>query len=158
MVTQYAALPISYEALLETLKERIRGAQIQAALAVNRDLIMLYWQIGREILHRQEAEGWGAKVIDQLSLDLRRTFPTMKGFSARNLKYMRAFAAAWPDEAFVQQVAAQMPWFHNCVLLDKLATPTEREWYTRKAIANGWSRAVLVHQIDRHPCAGTHNR
>jgi len=141
-------LPSNYAVLLDALQERIRSAQVRAALAVNHELVLLYWQIGREILAQQAALGWGARVVDRLSEDLRRAFPEMKGFSPRNLKYMRAFAEAWPDEAFVQQVAAQMPWFHNCVLLDKLATTTEREWYARKAIENGWSRNILVHQIE----------
>jgi predicted nuclease of restriction endonuclease-like (RecB) superfamily len=137
-----------YDDFLRDLKERVRAAQVRAALAVNRELVLLYWQIGRDILERQEREGWGAKVIDRLSHDLRREFPEMKGFSARNLKYMRAFAQAWPDEAFVQQVAAQIPWFHNCVLLDKLKDPTARAWYAHAAIAHGWSRAILDLQIE----------
>lgn len=111
-------------------------------------MVLLYWQIGREILAQQAQHGWGAKVIDHLSQDLRQAFPEMKGFSPRNLKYMRAFAEAWPEDEFVQQVAAQIPWFHNCVLLDKLSSPAEREWYARKTIENGWSRNILVHQID----------
>lgn len=119
-----------------------------APLAVNRELVLLYWQIGRDILERQTREGWGARVIDRLSRDLRSEFPEMKGFSARNLKYMRAFAQAWPDEAFVQQVAAQIPWFHNCIILDKLNDPEIRGWYACAAIEHGWSRNVLALQID----------
>lgn len=99
---------------------------------------------------RQQTDGWGAKVIERLSRDLRAAFPEMKGFSPRNLKYMRAFAEAYPDEQFVQQAAAQIPWFHNCVLLDKMTEPTVREWYIRQTIQNGWSRNVLVHQIESH--------
>ena len=87
-------------------------------------------------------------MIDRLSVDLRREFPEMKGFSPRNLKYMRAFAEAWEDDGFVQQVAAQIPWFHNCVILDKLKDRAEREWYLRETVNNGWSRNVLVHQIE----------
>ena len=98
-------IPANYAALLASLQERIRGAQVRAALSVNRELVLLYWQIGREILIQQGAQGWGARVIDRLSQDLRQAFPEMKGFSARNLKYMRAFAEAWPDEQFVQEVA-----------------------------------------------------
>jgi predicted nuclease of restriction endonuclease-like (RecB) superfamily len=105
---------------LADLKKRIRHAQLRAVLSVNRELILLYWQIGRDILNRQQQHGWGAKVIDRLAADLRRAFPDTKGFSSRNLKYMRAFASAYSDEQFVQQVAAQMPWFHNCVLLEKV--------------------------------------
>jgi len=88
-------------------------------------------------------------VIDRLAADLRREFPGMEGFSPRNLKYMRAFAQAWPEEPIVQQAAAQIPWFHNCVLLDKVKDPSEREWYVRQTIENGWSRNVLVHWIER---------
>src|ERR1035441_1311169 len=88
------------------------------------------------------------KVIDRLAADLKREFPDMKGFSPRNLKYMRRFAEVWAEEEFVQQVAAQLPWFHNCVLLDKVSDRDERIWYARAAIHHGWSRAVLVHQIE----------
>jgi hypothetical protein len=88
-------------------------------LAVNREMVILYWQIGREILTRQEHEGWGTKVIDRLAIDLRRSFPDMTGLSPRNLKYMRAFAAAWPEEPIVQQLVAQIPWGHNVRLLDQ---------------------------------------
>lgn len=100
----------AYRAFVQGIKGRIRRAEIGAALAANRELILLYWDIGREILARQDQEGWGAKVIDQLATDLRRAFPELKGFSARNLKYMRAFAEAWPEAAFVQQAVAQIPW------------------------------------------------
>jgi hypothetical protein len=91
-------LPDGYDELLREIKEHIRSAQLRAALAVNRGLLLLYWQIGRDILTRQEQEGWGAKVIERLSADLHRSFPEMTGLSPRNLKYMRAFAAAWPQE------------------------------------------------------------
>jgi predicted nuclease of restriction endonuclease-like (RecB) superfamily len=141
-------IPADYEQLLRDLKNRIRSAQIKAALAVNRELVLLYWQIGREILQRQGQEGWGTKVIDRLAKDLKQEFPEMNGFSSRNLKYMRAFAEAWTDEPIVQQVAAQIPWFHNCILLDKVKPNSERIWYIQETIANGWSRAVLEHQIE----------
>jgi len=90
----------------------------------------------------------GSKIIDRLAADLRNAFPEMTGFSPRNLKYMRAFAEAWPDGPIVQQLAAQIPWFHNCVILDRVKSPAEREWYIRQTIQNGWSRNVLVHQIE----------
>jgi hypothetical protein len=106
--------------------KRACTAQLKAGLAVNRERALLYWRIGREILLRQKREGWGAKVIDHLARDLGREFPEMHGFSPRNLKYMRSFAEAWPEEAIVQQVAAQLPWFHNCVLLDKVRDPETR--------------------------------
>jgi predicted nuclease of restriction endonuclease-like (RecB) superfamily len=137
-----------YEDLLARLKSQIRTAQVRAAVAVNRELVLLYWRIGKEILLKQHEQGWGAKVIDQLAKDLRQEFPDMQGFSPRNLKYMRAFADAWPDEAIVQQAAAQLPWFHNCVLLDKVKSPEERLWYIQQAIQYGWSRNVLVIHIE----------
>ena len=139
--------PPSYGALLRELQERIRGARLRAALAVNQELVTLYWSIGADILARQRSEGWGAKVIDRLAEDLRRTFPEMTGLSARNLKYMRAFAEAYPDFGFVQQVVARLPWGHNVRLLEAVKDPAEREWYARQAIENGWSRNVLAHQI-----------
>lgn len=137
-----------YDVFLTDIKNRIRTAQVKAALAVNQELILLYWHIGREILTRQQQQGWGAKVIDQLSKDLRREFPQVKGFSRTNLLYMRAFAEAYPDLQIVQQLAGQIPWFHNCVLLDKVKDPQHRRWYIEKTIQNGWSRAVLEHQIE----------
>jgi predicted nuclease of restriction endonuclease-like (RecB) superfamily len=138
----------NYTAFLRSLKERIQQAQIRAVLAVNQELTLLYWQIGKEILTRQQQEGWGARIIDQLAKDLKREFPDIKGFSSRNLKYMRAFAEAYPDEQIVQQLAAQIPWFHNCVLLDKVKDPVERHWYIQQTTINGWSRSILAIQIE----------
>jgi len=149
--------PAGYADWLAELKTRIHSAQQRATLAVNRELVLLYWQMGRDILARQAQQGWGAKVIERLAHDLRTAFPEMKGFSPRNLKYMRAFAEAWPDEQIVQQAAAQLPWFHLCTLLDKLKTRTERDWYLAKAIEHNWSRNVLVMQIETrlHERSGT---
>jgi predicted nuclease of restriction endonuclease-like (RecB) superfamily len=141
-------LPQGYAELLGQLKERIRSAQLRAAIAVNRELVLLYWQIGREILTRQGHEGWGAKVIDRLAADLRRSFPEMTGLSPRNLKYMRAFGEAWPDEAIVQAPLAQITWYHNIALLEKLRTEQQRLWYAHATIERGWSRNVLVHWIE----------
>lgn len=141
-------LSVDYQELLTNLKERIRTSQIRAALSVNQELILLYWQIGREILTRQSQEGWGAKVIDRLSQDLRREFPSLKGLSARNLKYMRAFAEAYSESQFVQQAAAQIPWFHNCVILDKVKDAAARQWYLQQVTTNGWSRNILTMQIE----------
>jgi predicted nuclease of restriction endonuclease-like (RecB) superfamily len=138
----------NYQDLLSLLKGRIRTAQVRAASAVNQELVLLYWGIGKEILTRQKTEGWGAKVIDQLAKDLRQSFPAMQGFSPRNLKYMRALAEAWPDEAIVQQAVAQLPWGHNVRLLDHVKNREERLWYIRQAIEHGWSRNVLVIHIE----------
>jgi len=137
-----------YEAFLSALKNRIRAAQVKTAIAVNKELILLYWQIGREILHRQQSEGWGAKVIERLAKDLKREFPDIKGFSRTNLLYMRAFADAYPEEEFVHQVGGQIPWRHNCVLLDRVKNPEQRTWYIQQTLENGWSRAVLEMQIE----------
>ena len=138
----------TYLVFLDELKQRIQSAQIKAALAVNRELILLYWQIGQDILKKQEAQGWGSKVITRLAKDLKHEFPNMKGFSRTNLMYMRAFASAYPDLEFVQQLAGRIPWFHNCALLDKVKDPQERQWYIQRTIENGWSRNVLIMQIE----------
>ncbi len=141
-------VPEGYARWLEELKSRIHTAQQRAALAVNRELVLLYWQIGRDILQRQAAQGWGSKVIERLAHDLRVTFPGMKGFSRANLMYMRAFAEAWPDAEIVQQAVGQLPWGHNLVLLTKLKTQDMRLAYAQAAIEHGWSRNVLNIHIE----------
>lgn len=142
------AIPEGYEQFLGDLKGRIQRAQLRAALSVNREMVLLYWQMGRDILARQDEEGWGARVIDRLAADLRRAFPEMSGFSPRNLKYMRSFAAAWPEEAIVQEALAQITWYHNVTLVEKLKDANERLWYAHAAVLHGWSRNVLVLQIE----------
>jgi predicted nuclease of restriction endonuclease-like (RecB) superfamily len=146
--SQSSPLPAVYDSFLQELKDRIRSAQVRAALSVNRELVVLYWTIGHDILNRQKDEGWGAKIIDRLSDDLTKAFPDMRGFRARNLKYMRAFAEAYPDKEFVQQVVAQLPWGHQVRILDTVKDATQRDWYIRQAVQSGWSRNVLVHQIE----------
>ncbi|MCW2081856.1 putative nuclease of restriction endonuclease-like (RecB) superfamily [Bradyrhizobium diazoefficiens] len=138
----------SYTAFVGDLKQKIAAARHRASLSINRELVTLYWTIGRDILERQEREGWGARVVDRLAGDLRLAFPEMTGLSPRNLKYMRSFAEAWPNGEFVQQVVALLPWGHNVRLLDAVKTQEERTWYARQAIEHGWSRNVLVHQIE----------
>lgn len=139
---------LSYLKFLENVKQRIRTAQVKAALAANRELVLHYWEIGNDILKNQKQQGWGAKVIDRLSDDLAKEFPGLSGYSVRNLKYMRAFAEAWPDRQFVQQAVAQIPWGHNCILLDRLDGRELRIFYLNKTLENGWSRSVLQHQIE----------
>lgn len=146
-MTETAVLPADYANWLAGLKQRIAVTQQRAALAVNRELVLLYWHIGRDILERQQAQGWGAKVIDRLALDLTAAFPEMKGFSRRNLLYMRSFAEEWPDVEFVQQAVALLPWGQNLLLLTKLKTREERVWYAAKAIEHGWSRNVMWHHM-----------
>jgi predicted nuclease of restriction endonuclease-like (RecB) superfamily len=160
-----------YVLLLQTLKEKIREARLRASVVVNAQLLQVYWEIGQIILEQQSKEGWGAKIIERLASDLKIEFEDMKGLSVRNLKYMRAFAEAYPQ--FVQPTAAQMqsvenqssesvqseiaqlgalvsrlPWTHNIVLLEKLSTVKQRLFYANKCIQNGWSKSILVHQIE----------
>ena len=137
-----------YASWLSSLKRRIHEAQIRAAVVVNTELVRLYWQIGHEILERQNEQGWGAKVVERLAKDLKAEFPEMTGFSRANIMYMRAFAAAWTEEEIVQQPVGQIPWGHNTILLDKLDSKELRLTYARLAAENGWSRNVMVHHIE----------
>ena len=139
-------IPSDYPAWLETLKGQITAARSRAALAVNAELINLYHRIGREILDRQTHHGWGSKVIPRIADDLKSAFPDMKGFSPRNVKYMRYFAEHCPNAQFGQQPAAQLPWFHIVTLLTK-AQPPQREWYATQCVALGWSRLSLEQNL-----------
>ncbi len=134
-----------YLDLIQSIKREIQNAQYKATLSVNKELIMLYYNIGKII---NEHKSWGNKFIDNLAADLRISFPEAKGYSVRNLKYMAKFAATYQDIEFVQQAVAQIPWGHTVVLLDKFTDDTVRNWYIQKVIDNGWSRNVLVHQIE----------
>ncbi|MEL7520319.1 MAG: DUF1016 N-terminal domain-containing protein, partial [Cyanobacteria bacterium J06553_1] len=136
--------PDRYNLFLNGLKQRIDSARVRAALSVNQELIALYWEIGGEILRKEEDEGWGAKVITRLSRDLKRDYPEMAGFSRSNLKYMRGFAKAWPDFQIGQQPIGQIPWGHNISLLEKAKDTNERRWYAKETIVNGWSRKDLI--------------
>ena len=150
-------LPIDYAVLLGEIKERIRTERVRVVLAANQAMVLLYWDIGKAILARQEREGWGAGTIDRLSHDLREAFPDMRGLSPRNLKYMRAFASAWPEREIVQEVLAQITWYHNIALLEKVDDQSVRLWYAAKAREAGWSRNVLAVQIEnrRHERQGS---
>jgi predicted nuclease of restriction endonuclease-like (RecB) superfamily len=143
----------SYEEFLEDIKGRIRSAQARAARAINAELIDVYWQIGQEILRRQAEEGnrrgrGGPKIVERLSADLRAAFPGVRGFSVRSLRYMRAFASAWPDRAMLQSDIAALPWAHVTLLLDKLSDRPTRDWYAARA--SDWSGAELAHHIATH--------
>jgi len=139
--------PPDYAAWFADLKSRIHQERLRVVLASNAVMVMLYWDLGSSILEKQSAQGWGSRVIDRLSTDLREAFPEMKGFSPRNLKYMRAFAAAWPDRQIVQASLAQLSWYHHLALLEKLDRPEPRLWYAAKALEHGWSRNILALQI-----------
>ena len=142
-----AVPPEGYAAWLGDLKGRIRATRLRTALHVNTELVTLYWQIGRDILDRESARGWGAKVVEMLARDLRAAFPDARGFSSANLRYMKAFAAAWPDRTICQQVVGKLPWGQNIELL-AVKDPLARLWYAEAAVAHGWSRSVLGIQID----------
>jgi len=139
---------LDYPLLLEDLRSRIRAAQTRAALSVNRELILLYWEIGQRILESQQREGWGAKVIDRLATDLRSSFPEIGGFSRRNLQCMRSFAEEFSDPQIVQQLVALIPWGHILQIQQKVRDQAARAFYIHQTLAHGWSRAVLVHQIE----------
>lgn len=134
-----------YLSIIENIKREINAAQYRAALHVNADMLLLYYDIGCVI---NEHKTWGSKFIDNLAADIRLAFPKSKGYSVRNLKYMAKFAETYPEREFVQQGVAQIPWGHNIVILDKVNNLEERKWYIKNSAQNGWSRNVLVHQIE----------
>lgn len=154
-------VPKNYSALFEEIKSRIRTAQIKATLSINRELIKLYWHIRKSIVERQRKEGWGKSVVERLSKDIQKAFPGIKGFSSQNLWYMRAFYSAWTeaisnlqqpvgdlDGNKLPQAVGDLPWGHNLQLLSKLKDPNKRLWYAHMVSKHGWSRSVLVHQIE----------
>jgi len=142
-------VPSGYGDTLSEMKARIQQARLRSVLAANAAMLQLYWDLGRTILARQAREGWGAKVIDRLSTDLREAFPDMSGLSPRNLRYMRDFASAWPDAEIVQRLLPNLPWGQNVVLLDKVRDPQARHWYAGQCVEHGWSRSILALQIER---------
>ncbi len=134
-----------YLSIIENIKSEIVNSQFKAAVSVNRELVMLYYNIGLII---NEHKTWGNKFIENLARDIKLEFPNSTGYSVRNLKYMAKFAAEYPDREFVQTVSAQIPWSHNCAIMDKIKDKDARIWYINKTIDNGWSHSVLVHQIE----------
>ena len=136
-------LPPDYPKFLSEVKALVSAERTRALVSANVGMTLMYWRIGKMIVARQDGEGWGAKVIDRLSYDLKKCFPGASGFSPRNLKYMRKFALAWPNEEFVQRTVAQIAWRSNLSLLDKLSSPEERLWYARETARNGWSKEWL---------------
>jgi len=133
-----------YFETLESIKAQIQNAQYKAVLGANRELILLYWNIGNVII---ENSVWGNKFIDNLARDIKLEFPNSKGYSVRNLKYMRKFAVMFPDIEIVQAALAQLTWYHLQLLMDKVSDKAMYLWYADKALENGWSRNVLMHQI-----------
>lgn len=137
-----------YGTLLTELKARIHSAQYAALRAVNKELIALYWDIGKLIEERQEAEGWGKAVVERLSADLRAEFGEKSGFSGRNLWYMRTFYREYKEQPILQPLAAEIAWTKNTLILDRCTNPLQREFYLRASARFGWTRRVLEHQID----------
>jgi predicted nuclease of restriction endonuclease-like (RecB) superfamily len=130
------------------VKERVRSAQYAALKAVNTELVGLYWDLGRMIVERQEQAGWGKSVVERLSQDLRREFPGVAGFSVQNLWYMRQFHMEYRGDERLQPLVGEIAWAHNLVIMSKCKAPLEREFYLRMTRKFGWSKNVLIHQID----------
>ena len=147
-VEAVSSMPGWYSELLGSVSQHVSAGRGRAVAAATQQLVLTYWQVGREIVQRQTSEGYGTQVIDGLSTDLKRAFPDSTGFSPRNLRYMRAFAGAWPDVEIVQRSAALLPWRHHQYLLDKLDDSDSRLWYAAQAVEQGWSRDVLAFQIE----------
>jgi len=141
-------MPENYGVFIKDIKDRIAIKRLETITSANSAMILLYWEIGKSILQRQQNEGWGTKVIDRMSYDLKKAFPDMQGFSTRNLLYMRKFAEAWPEVEIVQRSVAKIPWRSNITLLDKLKDPELRLWYAQKTIENGFGKDMLVIQIE----------
>lgn len=139
---------IGYKNFIQDIKNKVSLAQQKAIQSVNYELVLLYWEIGNSIIQNQTKEGWGTKIIDNLAKELQNTFSSMRGFSTRNLKYMRQFATTYSDKQFVQEVLAQLSWYNNLTLMQKIKDDEIRNWYILKNIENGWSQSVLVHQIE----------
>ena len=134
-----------YKGIFHDIRNEILKSQYRAMQLINKELIFMYWHIGKIILNNSK---WGNKFIDNLSIDLKLEFPTIKGFSIRNLKYMRKIAEEYPDFKFVQEVLAQITWYHNVILMEKIRDIEVRKWYISETIKNGWSSNILKMQID----------
>jgi predicted nuclease of restriction endonuclease-like (RecB) superfamily len=147
-VPAQTTMPSWYPELLETVSGHVSAGRGRAFATINNELVLTYWAIGRDLLARESAEGWGAKVVARLAADLKERFPDTRGFSPRNLRYMKTFAEAWPDLTMLQTPSATLPWSHHVALLEKLDAPEIRLWYAESAIKEGWSRNVLVRQIE----------
>ncbi|OQC12911.1 MAG: hypothetical protein BWX73_02631 [Lentisphaerae bacterium ADurb.Bin082] len=140
--------PQDYPRLLTEIKERIRSAQYEALKAVNKELVGLYWDIGRMIVERQVVEGWGKAVVKQLATDQQTEFPGVGGFSASNLWRMKAFFEAYTGHEKLAPLVREIAWSHNLVIMERCKDPLEREFYVRMTRKFGWSKNVLIHQID----------
>lgn len=138
----------TYADMLRSIKTAVSASQLRAQRTVNRELIGLYWIIGREIAQRQEQEGWGKSVVEQLSRDLCQEFPGQQGFSMQNLWYMRQFFLEYQAEPNLQQLVGEIPWGQNLLIMAKVKDPAARAYYLRKTSEQGWSRNVLLNQVN----------
>ena len=141
-------VPVDYGALLVAVKERVRAAQYQALKAVNKELVGLYWDIGRMIVGRQTDQGWGQAIVERLAADLQKEFPGIKGFSVQNLWYMRQFYLEYHENGKLQPLVGEIGWTHNLIVLQRCKDNLEREFYLRMTRKFGWSKNVLIHQIE----------
>jgi predicted nuclease of restriction endonuclease-like (RecB) superfamily len=137
-----------YTELLEHLKAEIRAARLRATLGANAEMLLLYWKIGTSILEKETQAGWGKKIVEKLSTDLKLEFPDMQGISYRNLRYMKRFAKEYPDSSILQVSLAKLPWYHHITLLEKVKDPQIRLLYVEEVAKNGWTRDVMVSQIE----------
>ena len=137
-----------YQDFVKEIKEKIYQAQMRAMQAVNRELLSLYSDIGKTIVEKQENLGWGRSVVENLSRDLQREFPGVKGFSARNLWLMRSCYLEYKNETKLQPLVAEISWSHNVILMEKCKDLLEREFYVRMTKKYGWTKNVLIHQIE----------
>jgi predicted nuclease of restriction endonuclease-like (RecB) superfamily len=155
-----SSIPTDYPSFIEDLKIRIRAAQIKAVLSANRELVTLYWSIGRDVFNKQKNDGWGSKIVDRLASDLHHEFPEMEGFSRTNIYRMRAFYQAYPEgspivpqpvghiESSIPEPVLNIPWGHNGIIIERVKDPIQRIWYAQQTIENGWSRTILTLQIE----------
>jgi predicted nuclease of restriction endonuclease-like (RecB) superfamily len=139
-MTRVTETTLTYKALLGEIRERIRSAQYEALKAVNKELITLYWDIGRMIVGRQQGDSWGKSVVQRLAGDLQKDFPGIQGFSARNIWYMRSFYSTYAGKAKLQPLVAEIGWTHNLIVLDRCKDNLEREFYIRMTRRFGWSK------------------
>ena len=139
-----------YTRVLESLKQRVTQAQYEALKAVNRELIALYWDIGRIIVEKQAQFGWGERIVERLAKDLQVEFEGVAGFSVRNLRYMKSFYLTYRDKPKLQPMVAEIGWTHNIIILDKCEADLEREFYLLTARRMGWSKHTLAREIDNH--------
>jgi predicted nuclease of restriction endonuclease-like (RecB) superfamily len=149
-ISRHGGVTKGYSALLGEVKARIQAAQFEALRAVNKELVGLYWDIGRLIVERQRLSGWGKSVVERLSKDLRTAFPGVSGFSAPNLWFMRQFYQAYSAKPILLPLVRELAWAHNLVIMTRCEDALEREFYLRATRKFGCSKNVLIHQIDNH--------